>query len=652
MRIPVAIKFIFGFLFVVATVASMPLFINLDEEIRVGLATIVGLILGLVFSRSFTKRFTYFIKSAKRISLGDLSFDEKTKPPRILFKDETIDLEDAIELIYTNMRTLVKNLKGSVHNLSTAEQSLSSIVAKGRVTNDEVIAASSKIFAAALDQARHVDSTSALVKDVDSFAEDVADKVNQTASASQMAHSMVERGTATTASAIEKLEGIFTGIDSTTVAASRLKDKLNDIPKILDVITHISRQIDLLALNATIEASKAGEHGKGFAMVAEEVRRFADNTNRSVGDVSTVVKELKDEVEKVVQNVSNSSSFIKEGREDIRKIREILLDVASYTSDMTTRADMIIDLTVKQKEKTHDAVTIIEELARIAQNNLSTSELVDQTVEKHGAATEKTVEAATNLAKIAKELETLVARFKIEEGFDANMSEGQDFPAAAAATAAAAAAATTAFQEPSVTEEAPAYAVTAEEQEAANTAGYTLPDETEAATLPEEEPQDIATFASTEEQAAEEPATEETWVEQPQEYGTEQAASEEYAATEEVPQAEYAAEPNSDLQSEVDTIIEQASGGEAEITAEGFVQEEGQTQEPTFGDFYTESAQSGEDAQAPLIGNIEMEAPPPVPQAGATATAAAARKDDKQRGEFEFEDDDLSGGYFGGKDRA
>jgi len=417
-KIPIGYKFILGFIAVVAAAAFVPYVIDmfdvvewLKQPLSFLTAIVIGLILGSVFTRNFTRNFEMLTNMAQRISKGDLTVANGLKPR--LFRDETSDLEDAITLMSKNLRVLVDHIKETVSNLAEAQEMFSAVVTKGHATSKEVISGTSNIFDGALEQSNHIGDVSSTVKSMAELSDEVANKVTESANASQRVNSMVQRGATTATSAMEKMETIFKGIENTESAAIRLKDKLNDIPKILDVITHISRQTDLLALNATIEASKAGEHGRGFALVAEEVRRFADNTNNSVQDVSLIVKELRIEVERVVYSASEGTSNLKGGRDDLRKVREILVDITNYTSDVAEKATTILGLTHRQKEKAEKSVDIIEEVARIARENLDSTEKVEAAVERHGAAINETIAASQKLSELSKELKTVVSNFNL-----------------------------------------------------------------------------------------------------------------------------------------------------------------------------------------------------------------------------------------------
>lgn len=416
-KIPIGYKFILGFIAVVAAAAFIPNIIEetnvpewLKEPVGFLAAMLVGLILGSIFTRNFTKRFTYLTNTAQKISRGDLSENGEYRNPK-LFPDETSDLDNAIHSMADSLRGLVGHIKETVENLSETQESLSALIAKGHDTSKEVVSGTSSIFDGALEQANHIGDASATVKSMAELADDVANKVTESANASQKVNSMVQRGATTATSAMEKMETIFKGIENTESAAIRLKEKLNDIPKILDVITHISRQTDLLALNATIEASKAGEHGRGFAMVAEEVRRFADNTNNSVQDVSLIVKELKIEVERVVASASEGTSNLKGGRDDLRKIREILVDITHYTADVAEKATLILGLTHRQKEKAEKTFETTDFVANIARQNLTATEKMEAAVERHGAAINDTIAASQRLAELSNELKTVVSKF-------------------------------------------------------------------------------------------------------------------------------------------------------------------------------------------------------------------------------------------------
>jgi methyl-accepting chemotaxis protein len=419
-KVPIGYKFILGFIAVVAVAAFVPGFVEkigvvewMHQPVSLLTAIVIGLILGSFFTKSFTRRFNILTNAAFKMSRGDLTRNVEIGSASSVFVDETNDLAEAIELMRNNLRELVEHINDTVANLAEAQEMFSAVVSKGHETSKAVIVGTSAIFDGALKQANHIGDAISTVKSMAVLADDVATKVTESANASQRVNSMVQRGATSATSAIEKMETIFKGIENNEFAAIRLQEKLSDIPKILDVITHISRQTDLLALNATIEASKAGEHGRGFAMVAEEVRRFADNTNDSVKDVSLIVKEIRTEVGRVVNTANEGAANLRGGRDDISSIRNILVDITRYTADVAEKATTILSLTHKQKERAEKTVDITEAVASIASANVASTEKVEEAVARHGTAIKETITASKKLAKHSNELKQVVSGFTL-----------------------------------------------------------------------------------------------------------------------------------------------------------------------------------------------------------------------------------------------
>jgi len=288
-------------------------------------------------------------------------------------------------------------------------------VAKGHKTTEDISGGTAKIFEGALEQAGHIDNASKVAMEMAKTSDEVSEKMTDMSNVASQAKSAVQRGVAISVSALKKMEAILQGVDSTKEMVISLEERINNIPKILDVITHISRQTDLLALNATIEASKAGEHGRGFAIVAEEVRRFADSTNRSVEDVALIIRDIKAEVERLVNSAAESTAFTQGGREDINKVREALDEITAFTSEVADKTGSIFALAQKQKEGAESAAKLMEQVAGIARENLSTSEDVDKIVDDHRGSMEEVVISAKKLSGLSEDLDKVVARFRIKQ---------------------------------------------------------------------------------------------------------------------------------------------------------------------------------------------------------------------------------------------
>ena len=421
-KIPIGYKFVVGFLLVVVTAAFAPRVVQvmdivewMKEPISFLMAILIGLILGSVFTRSFTRDFRQLTTIANDISNGNLTRPDGVDVNGKILQDESTELALALNIMLKNLKGLVNHIKDAAANLSNAAETLNVIVAKGHKTTEDISGGTAKIFEGALEQAGHIDNASKVAMEMAKTSDEVSEKMTDMSNVASQAKSAVQRGVAISVSALKKMEAILQGVDSTKEMVISLEERINNIPKILDVITHISRQTDLLALNATIEASKAGEHGRGFAIVAEEVRRFADSTNRSVEDVALIIRDIKAEVERLVNSAAESTAFTQGGREDINKVREALDEITAFTSEVADKIGSIFALAQKQKEGAESAAKLMEQVAGIARENLSISEDVDKIVDEHRGSMEEVVISAKKLSGLSEELDKVVARFRIQQ---------------------------------------------------------------------------------------------------------------------------------------------------------------------------------------------------------------------------------------------
>ena len=421
-KIPIGYKFVVGFLLVVVTAAFAPRVVQvmdivewMKEPISFLMAILIGLILGSVFTRSFTRDFRQLTTIANDISNGNLTRPDGVDVNGKILQDESTELALALNIMLKNLKGLVNHIKDAAANLSNAAETLNVIVAKGHKTTEDISGGTAKIFEGALEQAGHIDNASKVAMEMARTSDEVSEKMTDMSTVASKAKSAVQRGVAISVSALKKMEAILQGVDSTKEMVISLEERINNIPKILDVITHISRQTDLLALNATIEASKAGEHGRGFAIVAEEVRRFSDSTNRSVEDVALIIRDIKAEVERLVNSAAESTAFTQGGREDINKVREALDEITAFTSEVADKIGSIFALAQKQKEGAESAAKLMEQVAGIARENLSISEDVDKIVDEHRGSMEEVVISAKKLSGLSEDLGKVVARFRIQQ---------------------------------------------------------------------------------------------------------------------------------------------------------------------------------------------------------------------------------------------
>lgn len=344
-------------------------------------ALIIGLFVAFVIGRTIAKPINLAVEAMNDIAAGggDLTkrLDEKGK-------DEVAQMAQAFNRFAEKVRHMVMQVSGSTAQLATAAEEMSVItnetnqgVQKQQAETEMVATAMNEMTATVQEVARHATEASRAAQSADTEARNGKDVVQHTVSSINTLANEVEMAT----QVINKLEA-----DSINIGA------------VLDVIRGIAEQTNLLALNAAIEAARAGEQGRGFAVVADEVRTLASRTQKSTQEIQSMIESLQLGSRNAVKAMEVSQSQSKKSVEQVLNARGTL---DAITEAVTTISTMNIQIASAAKEQSN----VAEEINK---NVVNISRVVEQTAD--GA--QQTQTASYELANLANELQNLVGQFK------------------------------------------------------------------------------------------------------------------------------------------------------------------------------------------------------------------------------------------------
>lgn len=328
-------------------------------------------------------------------------------------KHEMSYLKTKINVFISKIRQIIVDVKSSSDIVASSSDSLSSAIDEAN-RNIEII--SNEVTSIS----EEIEKNSSTVEEVTASVEELSNSsinVNQSAENIRLkSDSMVvaiEKGSDKLLEVVKSVENVKAVSNSVTKSITDLELYSNEIEKIVEIITSISKQTGLLALNASIEAARAGEHGRGFAVVAEEVRKLADESSQSSEEIVKIINQIKDKVVETRIEISEEASEIdKTSKSSIIAKGEFdnIMEVVKTVSD---EIDVINDLSKLQAMTSSQINTAMNEVSATTENNAVSSKEIGENIESQVAIFEEIAASLSQLTSVANSLKDQTDKFKV-----------------------------------------------------------------------------------------------------------------------------------------------------------------------------------------------------------------------------------------------
>ncbi|MFJ6209677.1 methyl-accepting chemotaxis protein [Lysinibacillus sp. NPDC092081] len=373
----------------------------------IAISIIVGIIFMLFMIKSIVNPINRLKQSAIKISEGDL-----TAFIDIHTKDEIGQLGEAFIAMKTNLKELIRNVDQSSQHVQTSAHGLSANAEQNIAASEQVTNAMQQVAISTEKQTTGIDQNAVSIEEIAKGVVEVADSSMQVSDLSSHAINLAEEGGQAVKQTVNQMISIHESVTQSDTMIKSLYDRTKEIGSILEIISAISDQTNLLALNAAIEAARAGEHGKGFAVVADEVRKLAEQSHQSAEQISALITGIQQETAKSVQTMIKASTDVQDGlqlTEDASKkfanIIKSLHDIAPKMEDISASAQ---EMSAVVEEVSATAI----ELTDHAKLNAAASEEVAASTEQTLNSMQEMATAAKVLLDMADELQSYVNRFK------------------------------------------------------------------------------------------------------------------------------------------------------------------------------------------------------------------------------------------------
>jgi methyl-accepting chemotaxis protein len=343
-------------------------------------AILLGVLIGWLIVRQITQPLNQAVQIAERIGAGDMT--GQAPEPR---HDEFGQLLQALGKTRGSLQALIGSIGGITAQLASA--------------SDELSAVPEQTSAGVSSQRQETDQVATAMHEMTATVQEVARNAEEASSAAQRADQQAVKGNTVVQRALSQIDRLSNEVTLSAEAVTQLNQETDGISTVLTVINGIAEQTNLLALNAAIEAARAGEAGRGFAVVADEVRGLAQRTQQSTAQIEALIATLQKGA-RTASGMMDSSSTL--ARDTVTLAREVGTELQAITETVSVIQAMNQQIATAAEQQS----SVAEEINRSV---LSVRDVADQSAE----AARETAASTARLAQLGGELQTMIGRFKV-----------------------------------------------------------------------------------------------------------------------------------------------------------------------------------------------------------------------------------------------
>ncbi len=377
------------------------------------IGSLIGIVVGLIFAflntSSIAKPLKQVTSRMKLMAKGDLS----SKPFETNLRDEIGQLMVATNEMSSQIQTILKEMAQVAETVSSQSEELSQAASEVKTGSEHIAVTMGELASGSDSQAARTTEISSIAKGLVSTIQQVNEGGIEIGETSNTVLEMTNEGKKLMEASTNQMSNINQIVQGSVEKMEHLNTLSGEISKLVVVIKEIANQTNLLALNAAIEAARAGEQGKGFAVVADEVRTLAEQVAVSVTNITSFVANIQSETRLVAESLQAGYREVEKGTDQIIMTNETFQKINDMVTHMVKRVETITSDLAAVTKRSHEFNRSIQEIAAVTEESAAGIEEVAAMTQQTNSSIEDVATSSVQLAQQAEKLNNMVQRFKL-----------------------------------------------------------------------------------------------------------------------------------------------------------------------------------------------------------------------------------------------
>lgn len=384
-----------------------------DFAMMVAIVTTVSIIaatiLTYLLAGRITKPITIISQALNRAASGNF-----TGEAIVLYrKDEIGRLARDFNLMKENTKQLIHQVSTSTEHVAASSKQLAASADEGNRATSEVSHSIQQVATASFDVTNGLQETARSVEEVSIAIQNLAENANMISETGNVVSEQAQNGHSYVEKTVLQMNSIHDKVTESGQVLQLLDKSSNEIGEITKVITDIANQTNLLALNAAIEAARAGEHGKGFAVVADEVRKLAEQSQHSTKQIAALIADIQGHMNQSTRSIEAVKVEVQEGLNVVEQTETSFNEIVHTMRNMSTKVTDMAAMVEEMSASTEEVTATVSHISDLTKDTSAHTQQVAAATEEQLASIDEISTSAESLSTLAATLQQQVSQFKV-----------------------------------------------------------------------------------------------------------------------------------------------------------------------------------------------------------------------------------------------